>query len=283
MRICLLLLFIAFQLMLNAQEGAMSSDRPGSTYSTAPLNKGEFQIQAGLSYNYISDETSPLFIKSSRNIFQPTVNLRYGLFEKLELECSLPQQLEFVSITDLIGERNNFNYLNGVGIFSRVALLRENEKGWSMGTRFGFQYDSFSRLGTTANVDLSAQKNFTNGLGVSSTLSYFHLFENELFPNSQWLQFALNANYGLAGKINVYLDVSSSFNLDRLSSEEDIYWSNYALSTGLQYIINPNLVLDAGLGIGINNTEQVNPDTEMNQIASGSSFFLSSVGVSYRF
>ena len=236
-----------------------------------------------MSYNYISDKTSPLFIKSSRNIFQPTVNLRYGLFEKLELECSLPQQLEFVSITDLIGERNNFNYLNGVGIFSRVALLRENEKGWSMGTRFGFQYDSFSRLGTTANVDLSAQKNFTNGLGVSSTLSYFHLFENELFPNSQWLQFALNANYGLAEKINVYLDVSSSFDLDRLSSEEDIYWSNYALSTGLQYIINPNLVLDAGLGIGINNTEQVNPDTEMNQIASGSSFFLSSVGVSYRF
>ncbi len=280
-------LLILLSFYVRGQDNAMSSDRPGSTYSTSPLLKGEFQLQSGLNYQFHIQEPNPLILITNKHLFQGNINLRFGLSDKFELEAAFPQQLEFISsayqLEDTpIDKQTTFDYLNGVGLFSRFAIFRENPKGWSLGTRFGFQYDSFVRSGITANLDLTLQKNFKEGLSLSSSLSYFHLVANEL-PNAQWLQWAINANYSLSEKIKLYGDFQSSMAIGANDLEEILAWQMFIASIGTQYFLSENLALDTGFGLGKGNSSGPNLETEVDSQKSQSDLIYCTVGVSYRF
>jgi len=260
----------------------MSSDRPGSTYSTSALIRGDFQLQAGFAYLFTSMANDPtLFLEKNSHLLPLSLNLRFGFSDKMELEFAVPQQFAFVTSSAENAEPSKLNYLIGLGLFSRFALIRENESGWSMGARFGFQYDSFKTSGITANVDLTAQKNFKSGFGLSSTLSYFQLFQTELNPNSQWLQYALNGNYGITKALRLYADLLNTIDLDKNGAGEVFGLSNYGITLGAQYFLNKDLALDAGFGFGQSMGSSL--DSEFNLYHKKTDAFLASAGVSYRF
>jgi hypothetical protein len=78
----LLLVSGMFLLSLNSsgQESAIQSDRPGQTFSSSTIEKNAIQIQTGLDWNPVD---------GMDDIFQTPLYLRYGLFDRFEVNGAI--------------------------------------------------------------------------------------------------------------------------------------------------------------------------------------------------
>lgn len=207
----LLFFFLLFFTLknINAQyTETLTSDRPGQAFSVNTVGRNVFQVQAGVDYF------------DSSTYFYPSSFFRFGISEKLELNSGF------------IVSSNN---------------LKNDLESFTIGARFLFSnIDSHLKSSIQFSYDVGAQNQnsqFTYILGgafsdnFGYTLNLGINFDEKFSLNTGIYVF--NFSYSFNDKIGFFIEPFGTF----LNKGFQVNFD-----TGLYYIINNNLQLDAQIG-----------------------------------
>lgn len=233
-QILLSIIFIGYASILSSQEKIIT-DRPDQTESSVSIPKGALQIESGILWESLEDG---LHIN---NFSHPTLLLRYGLFEILELR--LVQEYNSSNIKTLSDQKiaeirgfgdlqlgakveilNREDMITQIGFLSHLVIPTAKD-GLSNGT-----YSSINRFLISHSLDFM---DVGYNLGIDYTDS-----ENYQFAYTLAFVFALSEKLGFFiepyGEINQDSDISSNLN------------------SGFTYLLNDEMQVDLSAGKGLN-------------------------------
>lgn len=237
----------------NAVYGDLITDRPDATESPTVVPKRYLQIETGGLYESFEENN----VQLERYVYNTTL-LRYGILNNLELRVGWDFTQETTTINGLQLD-NSLNGLSPLLLGVKVAIAEEKNGFPEIGL-IGHLFLPF-----TASNDFKTETTgadfrfaFSHTLSEKSSLSYN--------LGGQWRDdspeiayiYTLSYGYAITGKFGAYAELYGDFPED---SKANHFWD-----AGITYLVKPNLQLDATVGSGITDDQDI----------------LLSAGVSYR-
>ena len=250
-RLILVVCIFLFLYNVKAQEtetlGILITDRPDATESPTVIPRGFLQIETGGFYE--KGEDSGLKIE---NYTYNTTLLRYGLLKNVELRVGWDiSKTEFSS--ELADDNPDFLSLNGFSpLLTGVKIGIAEEKGWLPEIGFlGHIYLPF-----TASSDYKPETT-----GVDFRFSFAHTLSNKSAIaynlGAAWRDDSPEANYeytiaygySITDNFGIYTELYGDFPENNKA--------NHLWDAGITYLITDNLQLDATVGSGITDGQDI--------------------------
>lgn len=199
------------------------SDRPGQANAAYTVGKGVLQGQHGINFIEVASTIKTLAFSNT---------FRYGVLDKLEISSTLIYQngdlrdgLRFTNVGGRYSLLENEGWIPAIAVQGQLLLPWQSKE---------FKRD---QLGTLWNI------NTNNSLGESFSLStnWGVAFEGNDNIDPSWF-YVWNLGYSINDQWGTFAEIYG--NLNDFNSNFD---------TGLSYLINNNLQLDAGLGVDLSN------------------------------
>ena len=229
-KILLFFILIASQ-NLFAQE--IVTDRPDQTESSVTVEKKNFQIESGALYFVDSEESINKFIA-------PSILIRYGITNSIELRMALHYETTKVS---LIGLNEKYSGFNDLEFGIKFQVLNKIDQNIKIAFLTHFLIPTATKELTTNSTGfinkLAISHNLTSKIGLGYNIGYSFV-EKE---NS--LTYSLALGYSISNTIGVYIEPYGSW------AEQGQFETNF--NTGFTFLINPNFQLDVSYGTGLNN------------------------------
>lgn len=241
MRATLIFLFIAFSLIVEAQDKTpvLITDRPDQTESSTVVPFQSLQIETG----FVMENSETSFIDQVSFAYNTTL-LRYGLLENFELRLGL----EYLGEKTEIKNTGTTSTLSGLSpIYAGFKVKIADEDGCKPEVAFlGGLFLPF-----TANKDFKPEYSAANiRFAFSHTLSdRFSLGYN---LGAEWdgdtavpgYFYSIALGIGLSDKVGMFVE---GFGI--LPEEGD---SEHLIDAGFTFLVLPNFQLDISCGIGLN-------------------------------
>lgn len=217
-----LFLFTPSLIMAQTSE-TIVSDRPGQANAAYTVGKGVLQGQHGINFIEVASTIKTLAFSNT---------FRYGVLDKLEISSTLIYQngdlrdgLRFTNVGGRYSLLENEGWIPAIAVQGQLLLPWQSKE---------FKRD---QLGTLWNI------NTNNSLGESFSLStnWGVAFEGNDNIDPSWF-YVWNLGYSINDQWGTFAEIYG--NLNDFNSNFD---------TGLSYLINNNLQLDAGLGVDLSN------------------------------
>ena len=220
-----------------SQVGDISTDRPDVTESPYLMDKGFFQIEAGL----ISQHDKPSTGVETNELSAPLILLRYGIAKNVELRAGIDYTGSKVTIND---SSTSSSGLSPLFVGTKINLFHEKgsmpETALLLGITLPFKENSEFQ---SDYIGASFRFAMTNNLSKRFSLSY----------NLGGL-FGADSP-GATGFYSVSLGVSAT---KKLSAFAELYGflpektsPDHRFDGGLAYLIMKNIQADVSAGIGI--------------------------------
>jgi hypothetical protein len=227
--IVLMIIVIGFGIELSAQK--IVTDRPDQTESSSTVPHKSFQIEAGVLFGDLNNNTQRLYLL-------PTTLFRYGLFRGIELrlgENLVNYKSESSSearfgLSDLeLGAK--FQILKREDVNTEIAFLTH------VVLPTGSEGLSFDKYGTINKLSLSHELNSFTSLGYNVGYNYFG-------HSKGMLTYSLALGAAFNDKLGAYLEFYGEWiDFDNLLIDFD---------AGITYLLKENLQLDFSFGLGLN-------------------------------
>ncbi|WP_235537741.1 transporter [Sediminicola sp. YIK13] len=228
----------------NAGPGTIVTDRPDATEAPTLVPKGFLQVETGGFYESLDDNN----VKTERTVYNTTL-LRYGLLDNMELRVGWNLETRQTTIGGLgtVGELNGFSPLL-LGV--KVGIAEEKNGAPEIGL-IGHLFLPF-----TASDDFKPQTTgadfrfaFSHTLSDKSNLSYN--------VGAQWgddspeLAYIYTVAFGhsITKKFGFYVELYGDF--------PENTTANHFFDTGITYLLQPNIQLDATIGKGITDDQDI--------------------------
>lgn len=247
----LILILFCFQIMNAQYTEIINSKRPGFSESPYSIGTNVYQFETGFFYRN-SDNPS---ILSNPNTYGSDLYFRYGKFsEKLEFDLNLAYQ--FDEVKNLFGDNYYINGLSDLTVGAKY-LIRQQEFAdrskeiRSFKKRYAFDWKRLiPSIGVYAGVhtkfiskdykedDISyklallLQNDFTDRLVVLT-----NLIADKYTTDDEFYKYIITMTYAI--------DQNYSFFIENQGRYQDKFSPQYQFGTGLAYLINENLQIDA--------------------------------------
>jgi len=236
---------IVYSLAVVAQSDSipqMSTDRPTQSVSPYLVNKGSFQIESGVVYTNLEDDTDIMKMWSIGNTL-----LRYGIYDNFEVRLS--------------------------GSFENYSTHVKN-------TEIDSSYSGMGPVTAGLKVFIVEEKGIRPEIAIVGSITFRHLGSEYFYPTysyptgllalnhniSKRLSFGYNAGFALNGEnadgFFIYTGVLGYKISNRFWSFAEVYgnfdnanFPSHKVDAGLTYIIRKNLQLDLSGGLGLTSNE----------------------------
>ncbi|WP_340076035.1 transporter [Leptobacterium sp. I13] len=225
-------------------EGTLVTDRPDQTESPTLVPKGYLQVETGAFYE---DNGDGVF--KEKTMTYNTTLFRYGLLDNLELRLGA----DFARVTTEINGIKLSDVANGlsplllglkIGITEEKGTLPEIGLLGALFLPFSAG-DDFRPATTGADIRLA----FAHTLSEKSSLSYNlgAQWGNDS-PEVAYI-YTLAYGYSLTDKLGLYAELYGDF--------PENGTANHFWDAGMTYLLSDNIQLDATIGTGINNDQNI--------------------------
>jgi len=245
-----LLFTLMFTLIANAQEeqvakeyGAIITDRPDQTESSALVPKLFLQVETGALY-----ETLELHnIKSKTTTFNTTL-LRYGLLDNLELRVGfsnseIKQEFNGNNLSDVVSGFSPLSIGVKIGVTGEKGLLPEI----AFLSHINFPFLA-SQDFKTKSTSIDFRFSFAHTLSEKSSLGYnIGMFWDGDITTANYI-YTIAYGYSISEKVGTFLEIYGDL-------PEDSHF-NHLWDAGFTYLINDNIQLDISGGTGITQNVQ---------------------------
>jgi hypothetical protein len=232
--LCLVIILASESIISQTLDDPLITDRPDATESAFTVPMGSFQIETGIVYE--STELGNNYQDKFSSLNIATTLLRYGLWNNIELRFGTM----YTILTDEFGmpgneETQTFSGINRILLSAKFHV--HGEKG------------ILPEASLIANVrfptgDFGNENRYALFLAASHTLSdVFGLGYNigTAKEEGDWMFiYSLALGAGVSNKVGVFAEVFGNFTQE-----------NQWFDTGLTYLINNDLQLDASVGFGL--------------------------------
>lgn len=238
-----------------AQSDKTISDRPSNSFVPYTIPKDFIQSETGFHLNSIKINST----KRDRFITHPQLLLKYGLLENLELRTLT----EFSSLYE--SNINGDNYVTGLSNiqFGAKYFIVENKKlRPAIGVVAHYSFNNFrtNGLGKDTINGANLRLAFENKINDKIALVYNAGINLERFGGRKTYVYSVSPRFQLDEDFNLFIELFGNA------------WKNRkpfnSLHSGVSYLVNDVLKLDAAIGIGFS---KIYPDR------------FGSIGISYRF
>ena len=212
----------------NEQAYVVSTNRPNQTDAIGIMAPGYIQFESGIGYLGISND---LF--ESDIIFLPSLQLRFGIIEKLEINFFYDyNNLHFTSAA--IDNILNDHFLT---IGSKYHLWNENGAIPEAIGVFNLHYTNAE--GLPDDWDWEVRFIFQNNISDRFALAYMLRFRENL-------AFAINPSYSINEQWSAFFEYFSDISLFGSTNSEN------GINLGLGYLVNERVTLDVMYGTVFN-------------------------------
>lgn len=237
-KIILLFFVLTSSIIVAAQEvSPIFTDRPNATDAAALLLVGEFQAEVGF-----FNDTDTNNGNTDRSITQPNLSLKYGVLDWLEVRV----------LTNYLTQVNNVG--SGATRTSGITPITLSPK-FKLLEKDGFIRNlALTTSFTFPNVGEKAFQNNKLNFGyrllmnnrLTDRIDWSHSFGTDWDDNANdsWI-YTSSFGFGLTDKLGAFTELYTTFD----AANNDFYWDG-----GLTYLILDNLVVDAMVGVGLNNS-----------------------------
>jgi hypothetical protein len=220
-----------------AEPGALVTDRPDATESPETVGRGRFQLETGYTFASLGE----VDVHSVGEFL-----MRIGvLHENVEF------RLAFNSYTLVRGGGSNDGGIQNLGIGAKFRLLSGGGVGHArptvallVGTTIPTASEEVEARTARPAARLAAAWDLSEVVSVASNVAWSSVKEDQTDQRHDVWGFSLALGYGLSDRWGAYLEYFGLYPTGERDSE------NFA-NTGLTYLINNDLQLDARVGYGL--------------------------------
>jgi hypothetical protein len=236
-------------LILHAQQenpgpGTIVTDRPDATEAPTLVPKGYLQVETGGLYESFEDNN----VKLERTVYNTTL-LRYGLLDNLELRVGWDLETQKTKIGGL-GTNGELNGLSPLLLGVKVGIAEEKNGAPEIGL-IGHLFLPF-----TASKDFKPQTTgadfrfaFSHTLSEKSNLSYNVGAQwGDDSPELAYI-YTLAFGHSITDKFGFYAELYGDL--------PENATANHFFDTGVTYLLQPNIQLDATIGRGITDDQDI--------------------------
>lgn len=242
---CLLGLLLGFILTLNTSNlraqggGPLNTDRPGQAINPAPIGKGTFQIQTGFTLSGFNNDF-PGGFDVDGNGFQYTLNPRFGITNRLELNSTLAFRSDNIEIGN---DENELSGLSLVNFGTRFTVVEGGGLAPTIALQFDLSLntvsDDYEMEDASPRLLLAHSQNILDWLTLTTN---FGIQWDGNSDNTIGI-YIVNFSFPIGDNIGYFVEAYAN------SSDGDF---DINFDTGLGYLVNDNLQLDISGGYGSN-------------------------------
>lgn len=246
-----LLVLCCFQITSAQYTEIINSKRPGFSESPYSVGTNIYQFETGLFYRN-SDHPS---ILTHPNIFGSNLHFRYGKFsEKLEFNLNLAYQID--EIQNPIGKNFTTQGISDLSIGAKFMLRQQKFADRSKEIRSYKKRMAFDwkRLIPTVGVYAGVHTTLVSEDYKKDNMSYklAVLLQNDITDRLVILTNLIADDYSSDNEFYAYIVTMTyainqqwSYFVENQGRYQDLYAPQYQFGTGLAYLVNENLQIDA--------------------------------------
>jgi hypothetical protein len=231
--------FVTLFLFVNssfAQVEPISTDRPDQAESPNVIPLKTFQIEVGVLYDENNQDGTKI-----KNLFYPSMLLRYGLLNNLELRMEIDN---VKSTTDSAGTSSSANNISFATIGAKLNIVKGDGLSPSAGFIINFTIPSLTSVSANTDyvgtsINLALQNNFTDEFSAGYNIGAVWAGNT---PEPSFF-YTLSLGYELSKRFNGFVEV---FGFLPEKSK-----ANHVLDFGLSFLALNNLSFDASAGVGL--------------------------------
>lgn len=233
----LLLSLLILPLLSQAQSSeTIRTGRPGASIGAFTVGSRVFQVQTGINIGRMTWDSEQKMNKS-----QVTMVLRYGILERLEVSGVLAYSK--IGWSDLESYEFDQQGLSAVQIGFRVNIRDGKGNGpnigWQSRLKLNVLDEDFEQQRLASVHILALTQRLGRKVGIAANIGLSTRGNSDDKPLGLY---TLNLNMPVSSKVSVFVENFGVF-------KEDL---NAGFDTGLGYLVNQDLQLDASLGYGKN-------------------------------
>lgn len=225
----------------SADLGALVTDRPDATESPETVGLGRFQLETGYTFASLGE----VDVHSVGEFL-----MRIGLLhENVEL------RLAFNSYTLVRGDELNGNGIQNFGIGAKFRLLTGGGVGHArptvallVGTTIPTASDEVEARTARPAARLAVAWDLSEVVSVASNVAWSSVKESESDERHDVWEATMALGYGLGERWGAYLEYFGAYPTGERDPENFV-------NTGLTYLINNDLQLDARVGYGLDGSD----------------------------